>query len=417
MRKNPSAVTSIDSRWEKVLKTKEEKSIMEKFYYPEFVNFCYQDEAPATMKGMERYVLPVNIDVEINLSKEKRHTVSISNIDLFILPYNLLIYSVQVVQDGAELNDITAALAVLRNISDYKEELIQGTWGQVLAPVVELYKRLAPMPSANYQQNDAFRYINLMENGNKLKIFQIFEIEPTAIKEKGQNELLFELGTLAPVNSYNTNSFSSPSQDYFDKIMEQNRISVFNNWKGLSLFDTFTILSYPMPSYLLSNWINVYFSMIYIHSLFLKFYLFRMNILFRKKTAKIAHLEKEFVEFERNYCFHKISYNFLPLEIYKSLDVGLEINEERTQLYHMIAQESDTQEKSANNKINYLLSFLACLTIFSTIWDFCCLLNEMYPYEDSVGSSTLGYRIVVSSVLALLLCSIIVINRLVSKKS
>jgi len=98
-----------------------------------------------------------------------------------------------------------------------------------------------------------------MENGNKLKLFQIVEIESSKLTEKEQDELLFELGTLAHIDSYNGNSFTSPSQEYFDKIMKHNKISVFNNWKGLSLFDTFTVLSYPTHQYLLDNWANYYF--------------------------------------------------------------------------------------------------------------------------------------------------------------
>ena len=412
VKENYPAITSVNSKWKKILKTKEEKSMMEKFYYPEFVDFCYQDENSVQGTCIERYLFPMDTEIEVDLFGKKQHTVSIKDIELFVLPYNLLIYSIRVDQNEADLNDITAALSILRNISDYKEELIQSSWGKVLEPIVEIYKSLAM--TAPYASNEKFRYFNLMENGNKLKLFQIIEMDLTKVKE--QDELLFELGTLAPINSYNSSSFSSPSQDYFNKIMEQNKVSVFNNWKGLSLFDTFTILSYHTQSYLLDNWINAYFGMIYIHSLFLKFYLFRMNILFRKKQAKAAHLEKEFVRFERNYCFHKISYNFLPLEIYESLDTGLEINEEKSQLYHMIEQEKNMQEKENNSKINNLLFFLACLTVFSTIWDFCCLFNQLYPYEESWGSVILGHRMVASMVLFLLVVCIILIGRFNTKK-
>jgi len=155
--------------------------------------------------------------------------------------------------------------------------------------------------------------------------------------------------------------------------------------------------------------------MIYIHSLFLKFYLFRMNILFRKKTIRASSLEKEFLDFEMNCCFHKISYNFLPLEIYQSLDIGLEINEERKQLFRMIEQEKNIQEKEGDRKLNNILLFLTGLTVFSAIWDFTCLLNQLYPYDELLGSTIGGFRIV-TYILLLLVIIIFIVNRFARAK-
>lgn len=101
---------------------------------------------------------------------------------------------------------------------------------------------------------------------------------------------------------------------------------------------------------MLNNWTDTYFRLIYIHSLFLKFYLFRLNIRFRKNLSDISQLEDELVSFESAYCFHKISYNFLPLAIYKSIDSGLEISEERSQLYHLIDVENQRREKGMTGR-------------------------------------------------------------------
>lgn len=414
IRKERKDTFLIDRGWEKIVRTREDQSLMEKFYYPEFVSFCYQTAQSKPGEGMMLYRLPVEEEIEITLREDRMHKVTVHNIELFILPYDLLIYSIQIKQDGAELDDITASLSLLRNISYYKDEFTHGSWGRVLSPIVELYRAWSVMGGKG-EPSGEFRYFDLMENGNKLKLFQVVEVDITQVGEKEQEELLFELGTLAPVDSYSTQNFSSPSRDYFERIMKQNKISIFNNWKGLSLFDTFTILSYPTHSYLLDNWINTYFGMIYIHSLFLKFYLFRMNIRFRKKESSAVSLEEEFIAFERNYCFHKISYNFLPLEIYSALDTGLEINEERKLLYHMIEQEKNMQEKASDNKMNHLLFFLTILTLSSTIWDFTSLFDQLYPYEEHFGSSVLGYRLITTLMMSVILI-VILINRLWRRK-
>ena len=86
----------------------------------------------------------------------------------------------------------------------------------------------------------------------------------------------------------------SSSPEYFGRIMGNNRISIYNNWKALALFDTFTMLGHDVPDWLRQNWIDNYFNMIYVSLLFNKLYLFRLNILFRKRLRKIDRLEREF---------------------------------------------------------------------------------------------------------------------------
>jgi hypothetical protein len=414
IKEKPKAIESINPKWEKKLKTEKDISMLEKFYYPEFVNFCYQSKGSIREESIKRYLFPINQQLTICLRENHTHTFSVSNIKLFVLPYQLLIYAIEIVQDGADLNDITASLSILRNISNYKDDLIKSGYGEILAPIVEIYHSISAV-SNTHSSDDCFSYSKLIENGNKLKLFQIIEAELADLDERKQDELLFELGTLAPIGSCGSDYGASPSQEYFNKIMKQNKISIFNNWKGLSLFDTSTILSRPTQSYLFDSWKDDYFGMIYIHSLFLKFYLFRMNILFRKKNTQASSLEKEFLTFERDCCFHKISYNFLPLEIYQSLDTGLEINEERTQLYHLIAQEKNIQEKEGDRKMNNLLFILTCLTIFSTVWDFTCLFNELYPYEVFLGSTIFGYRVITSALLSLVFL-VILLYRVAGKK-
>ena len=83
------------------------------------------------------------------------------------------------------------------------------------------------------------------------------------------------------------------SPSYLEEVLHKSKISFYNNWSALSLMDTFTILSFKAPGWLLNNWTDTYFRLIYIHSLFLKFYLFRLNIRFRKNLSDISQLEDE----------------------------------------------------------------------------------------------------------------------------
>ena len=42
--------------------------------------------------------------------------------------------------------------------------------------------------------------------------------------------------------------------------------------------------------------------------------------------------------------------------------------------------------------MNNLLFFLTCITMFSTVWDATCLLDQLFSYEGLVGDTTTGYR-------------------------
>ena len=114
-------------------------------------------------------------------------------------------------------------------------------------------------------------------------------------------------------------------------------------------------------------------------------------------------LIEEYETFERWCCFHKISYNFLPLEINEALDKGLEIGEEKEQLATILEREKTRRDEANDKMVNTLLFFLSLLTLSSAIWDLSCLIDQMYPYADYLGNTNQGYRSVTMLVL-LLLC-------------
>ena len=176
--------------------------------------------------------------------------------------------------------------------------------------------------------------------------------------------------------------------------------------------DTFTIHSLGASERFVNNWTDSYFRMIYIHSLFQKSYLFDLNIRFRTTLAQtttswksklqslnikrtdVGQLVSEFELFEQKCCFHKISYNFLPLEIAEAIDKGLEIKEEMSQLSVVLEKEKVCRDEANDKMVNNLLFSLSIIALFSAIWDISCLLDQMYPFAKYLGGQTLGYRTV-----------------------
>lgn len=407
-------INSLDPCWNRIYSTKEQLDEYTKFYYSEFVDFCLQTTETASARNISKYRMSVEQECSVFLFGRKQYSLTIKDVSLYVMPCNMLIYAIQVEQNGADLNDVTATLAMLRNVSRYSEESVGAPFLEVMQQLDNVYRHCAEtsLASSGKKIGD---YSHLVENGNKLKIFQMVELAATKITAQEHNELLFELGTLAPIGTYGVQSVQSASPEYFTSLMENNKIAIFNNWKALSILDSFTIVGLEIPPYLLGNWQKDYFEMIYLHSIFLKYYLYRTNLFFRKGLREISSLVEEFIEFERSYYFHNISYNFLPLEIRKSLDAGLAINEEKEQLYHLIEQEKDMREKRDDRKMNNLLFFLTCLTMFSAVWDSSCLFDQLYPYEAVLGSTVIGYRFVAYSFFTFILIAILV-NRLWRKR-
>lgn len=374
-----------------------------KYFYNEFVDFCMNGKKPDSIR---RYIYNIDKEVSVTLS-EKENRFLIKNITAHFMPYNMVVYAIEIEKCATDLNDITELLFALRSITNHntKQEFSEFT-NTAIMPLVDLYSFL----NGAGKCNDCNKII---ENGNKFKIFQIINSEsPLEMTNDEKDIMLFELGTLSKVGAYDANDDNSVSECYLKKVIENNTISLYNNWCALSLLDTFTILSSNAQLWLIKNWVDTYFRLIYVHSLFMKFYLFKLNVMYRKDISQTSKFEDELRAFESKYCFHKISYNFLPLKVYDAIDKGLEIHEEQEQIYHLIDVEEQRREKKNDKKVNRLLLFLTLLTMFSTIWDSNCLFNELFPYSKYIGSTIDGYKIVTS----LLTSFIIVIVFLIFNK-
>ena len=110
----------------------------------------------------------------------------------------------------------------------------------------------------------------------------------------------------------------------------------------------------------------------------------------------------EYRQFEKECCFNKISYNFLPLEINEAMDRGLEVSDERETLHAILETEYERRKTNSDKMENALLLVLSLMTTASALWDLTSLLNEVYPYSEHFGTSLVGHRLVVSLAMALI---------------
>ena len=301
----------LGSDWKPSEYSKETICGYEQYYFPDFVHFCFGGCSKED-NAVGRYSLKTEGEFHVSVGcREKVRSVGVRTpeILLFMFPFKMAQFAIRIELDTDNDDDITAAVAVMRNINRCKNGGLEEYCETALSPIVEAFRSMNMESPA---EDAKFDYRRLVENGNKLKIFQIACLGKDRWSSDNVDQLLFEIGTTAPIGSSDGKSVDSPSETFFKEMMSRDTLSVYNNWKALFLFDTTTIICGDSPEWLLKNWTEDYFGMIYICQLYRRNYLFRLNRRFRFERENVGCLENESVDFERRCCFHNISYNFLP---------------------------------------------------------------------------------------------------------
>lgn len=394
-----------DGDWRSVVTSDDERAVSSKFYYPEFVDFCFGSNSTS----IHRFVMDVEQTVPVTVGYGdtlRQVNIFVPEIAFFQAPFNLALFAIRVDMDACA-NDITAAVSSLRTVDNLAQS--NAAFAKiVLAPLMRLYRKHAKNAADVVGKDDAACYHRLVEYGNKLKTFQVAVGDAGEWNGEKSDEMLYELGALAPIGSYNPENDYSSSKEYFDNVMKDGKVSVFNNWKALALFDSFTIFGHGISERTVANWIENYFGMLYVSELFVKFYLFRLNNDFRINHKSAEKLLEQFEDFEYSCWFDNVSYNFLPRIVHHSMEKGLEILSEKQLLYQMMAHQKNNREERDNQRMNNLLFYLTLFTTFSMVWDASSLFNEMYPYDIYMGSSIIGFRLVSYALMLIVLVLIMV---------
>ena len=409
--------------WERKIPVAKHVADMKRIYYPEFVDFCFAD-ADAT-RGCVELSRKVGVQTVL-VTKSGNVELTIDDLSLYLMPMDVTLLKIGVSFEVDDLNKATAVLASLRMVDYYSAEDHGEFIRLAIDPLLEQYRALTGSDDCGVSR--------LVEQGNKFRIFQIvnslksYDDADTATMLS--DVTLYQMGSVSKVTNGELKG-SGVSEVYLNKILDESRVSVFDSWHALALNDTFTVHGENLSPKLIAQWSECYFGMIYLHSLMVKSFLFGLNVQLREalqdrttalrqlstafgvSRSPIDALVQRFEEFERKCCFHKVSYNFLPVLLDEAIDKGLCIAEEKEQLYVVIDKEKGRRDAANDRLVNGLLFVLSLLTLFSAIWDFSCLLNEMYPYSDYFTSSNMGYRWVTLLVVVLLVG---VVSRLFSRR-
>lgn len=369
----------LSDKWEKVRNDNEYAWICS-MYYQGHVDAMLDvnEKRPAFLKNVchYRFTLEEQIgDVDtipgknISLTKMKKnmqteeftYTFRLLHLHLYFFPLGITLIAIEIDDSGTDLNELTAAHNAMMSTDIYKREELKSA----LSPI------LGFLPS-----NDASLILGI---GNKFKLYQVIKIESEVI----ENSLLYEVGTSSPIGCVGTRHQLAPSKSYYDNIMDNNVVSAFNDWKGLALMDSFTVISnatkredYTWDDHFYL-WNNHYFQLIYLRCLFEKIFCSTRNTNYRM-TEDTQDISEEINKMERYYFYDKISHNFLPNLIYKSMSLGLELKEEREELSKQVKERTKEEEEKRQNRITLGLSVFA---VFSVAWDLCSIFMKAFTSD------------------------------------
>lgn len=276
---------------------------------------------------------------------------------LYFFPLDFVLFAIEIDDSETDLDDLTAAHSYL-----------MGYWDSTAFDNTDLSKCMEPLSSYLTQEKPC----RLTKDGNKLKIFQTIKIDTNNIED----ELLYEIGTSSPIGCVKDGQRPDmkPSESYFKKIMDENTVATFDNWKGLALVDSFTMLG-KIDSFYENDCNYLYFPLIYLRCIFEKTFCFNRNNAYREDRAG-KKLTWEIEQMEKYYFYDNVSYNFQPSLLYQRMAKALGIKEEREELTKQV---KDSEER----RFDRILAGVSVFAVMSVIWDFCSLIKDASGVNDS----------------------------------
>ena len=306
--------------------------------------------------------------------------VNVVDIDYRVMSKEMVLFSIKVDNSGLTLNQITCQNFTIRSVNNYnkkgadKKPIYSDEWIELFADVIKLRNECCKIKKC-----DEANLSHTLFTGNKLYNYVIAQL-PAEIDSEYNDDRLYELANEMRIGTLNDKEDPYyPNEEYKKYLLETHSIASFNNWKGLAINDTTAILmKSTVKPHQYNSWLYSYLEFIYFNAFYINAYLMKMNHKYQSREGN-ADLEKEYLEFDRTFNFHNISYRFQPQLIYERLRIGMEINDELIQLKEKIQQYSEKHERENEKRINIVLSTLTVLSIFS-------LANDLSSYIDTFKS-------------------------------
>jgi hypothetical protein len=345
----------------------DESSFYKNYWYPEFrdLYFLKKEKSSATIlkKSLNE---TVEFIVRVDKTTNERTTLNakIEDVEIFLFENNLDFFTIDL---SIEINSLSGYSDLMYCARSFETQLLKGEEKSSWVNFIESNILTGIKITSDNQKVKVDEY-----SGSKFKLYSVIDLKEN-IEQQSRLELLYDLGSVAKIGSAGGNEYFSPSESYLNQLLE-NKITVFNNYDILPLFDSFTVLGNNIltddkNAFQNTTWSSLYFR-IFIHNLYIKYNLFRFNSDMIEDSVKVRN---QFEQFLNNYNLSHISYNFLPNTIYqehrKSMDIDMELSKFQQRI-NRISQAIQEEKQSRSNLLLGVVGFFTSISSISPILSF-----------------------------------------------
>lgn len=361
----PQPTALNDKIWKKeVLSDKEYRELCSMYYrsHVDAMMEAEQQSRPVFLNQVQHYMCEVNKSVEMNLDKIKKYRFDLCNLHLYFFPLDIVLVGIEIDEKGSDLDDLTKAHWWLANWKDCYQDFTTESLNEAVDPLAQL------LPGQSIE--------DLIEEGNNMKVFQVVQTDD----KQPDSALLYEIATFIPIGSVNGNNVETPDKNYYEHIMKTNLVSVFQNWKALALVDSFTVLASKSEKDF-NDWpyMQCYYPLVFLRCVYEKTYCVSRNIAYRLNQAN-ENLLDEIAEMEKYYSYENLSYNFLPMMLYRKMAQGMDLESDKREVSKQMKERiremrKQKEEKEVRNR-SMALAFVSVFAVFSTAWGLFSLVKE-----------------------------------------
>lgn len=386
------------AKWVKVVEDEKSYAFLCSYFHKSHVDAMIEAEGqrrPKFLNDVHHYRLDLNANVPLSTYNSatgrlvvlEGYKLNIIGLHVYFMPLDITLYAIEVDDSGSDLNDLTLAHLFLREFSSRWEQFND-----------ELKRALEPIKVLCSNGTSS----EIESCGNKLKIFQILMVD----EEVWTEGHLYEIGTCSPLDIVGKNHNLTPSDEYYNTIIKNNKIAPFKTWMSLALMDSYTALIKSVGEFNeaawgaeKTKWVKSYYRFIFLRVVMQEAFISSENVRYRLNHSN-ANIIRDLARMDQYYFYNNISYNFLPDMLNKQMAGGMSIDEEKAEL--------STQIKEWDNKnSNTLMGILSVFAIIS-------LVNDVYCVAVGVTSNRLPMFLSFISTLALI-CILFLIVRLIRR--
>ena len=347
----------------KTIEENDPSSFHKNYWYPEFRDMFFLQKNETSTKIYTKYP-GVKIDFFVRNNKttgiDETIRVEIGKIELFTFKDGLNLFAIEVSITQKELSYYSDLTFVIRDF--YRKVMDNGkeyNWVNWIEEFCLCGVKISSKPEEKNVKVDDY-------SGSKFKLYTILDIEEE-LDDQTREELLYDVGCVAPIGSAGGNFDLTPSKKYYKELMK-NKISVFSNYEILPLFDSYTaigknILEADQSSFKRKTWAESYFR-IYLYNLFIKFNLYRYNSELMDDSEEIRD---KFEEFINTYNLSHLSYHFLPNKIFHQHRESLEIDSELKKFQQRVNKINLSIQEKQQKRTNLLIAVFTIITSLSSI--------------------------------------------------